>query len=319
MLSRVAENIYWLSRYMERAENTVRLVNTHSYMLLDMPTVSDHQGWIPLVIISGQDEDFAETGRQANEQTIVSFMLSEEKNAGSLLNGFKAVYNNLRCCRDIIPKSSYEAINSLCRFFIENVDNCTGSTAGRADFLRQVEDRLLAVSAGMNSNMSHDLAYRFMRMGCYLERADMTSRIIDVQSSPYLSGATAREDILVQQQRWIAVLKTLSAFQMYRQHVRHPVNGVDTLSFLLNDRQLPRSYYFCLIHLEHCLDELENDASVREAITTLKYRLINADTEKLANDPAGLHQFLDSLQLGMLDVGSAIASTYFPPPPAQDR
>lgn len=315
MLSRVAENIYWLSRYLERAENTVRLVNTYTHLLLDLPAVDDHQSWIPLVIINGQDKVFSKVHTSACERSVNQFLLAEEENASSLINGFKAIQYNLRSCRDIVPKTSYEAINSLCRLYISGVPHSISSTSQRSAFLRQIEDRLLAVSGGVNSNMSHDLAYRFMRMGCYLERADMTSRIIDVQSSRH-SFADA-EDILMQQQRWGAVLKTLSAAQMYRQHVHRPINGPDVLTYLLNDSELPRSYRFCLSHLDGCLDHLQNDSKVRHSIAQLTKSLDSANADELAHNPGKLHHFLDSLQLGMMGVSSAIASTYFPP--AQDR
>lgn len=316
MLSRVAENIYWLSRYLERAENTVRLVNTHGYMLLDLPVMDEHQAWIPLIIINGQGKEFIKQHGSACERSVNHFLLADNDNSGSLVNGFRAVQNNLRCCRDIIPKSSYEAINSLCRYYIEEVHGNFSDPANRTAFLRHIEGSLLAISGGINSNMSHDLAYRFIRMGCYLERADMTSRIIDVQSTLLTGGILTSEDILVQQQRWVSVLKSLSAFQMYRQHVHRPVNGPDTLSFLLQDDLLPRSYSFCLRHIDKCLGYLEHDDAARQALDALTQRLETADLEALAYQPKMLHEFLDSLQLGMIELGSAIATTYFPPPQA---
>lgn len=316
MLSRVAENVYWLSRYLERAENTVRLVKTHSHMLLDLPAMDDHQGWIPLIIINGQNTEFLQEHESACEQSVNRFLLADKDNDGSLVNVFKAIHYNLRSCRDILPKSSYEAINSLCRFFIEQVNDSVAFTSRRNTFLGNIEDRLLIVSGGINSNMSHDLAYRFMRMGCYIERADMTSRIVDVQSTLLTAGNNINEDMLIQQQRWVAVLKSLSAVQMYRQHVHRPVNGPDTLSYLLQDKSLPRSYLFCLTHLSDCLNHLESHDLAKQAIAELQDQLTQPNLTELALNPVLLHDYLDALQVGMLEVGSAIASTYFPPPQA---
>ncbi|NND89499.1 MAG: alpha-E domain-containing protein [Granulosicoccus sp.] len=314
MLARVAENIYWLSRYLERAENTVRLINVHSNLLMDLPTVDDHQGWIPLISINGLDEEFAELHDQASESTVNHFLLADKTNPGSLRCAFQAIQINLRSCRDIIPKASYEAINSLCRFVLRQIDGSHAHPAQRLAFLRTVEERLLAISGGLNSNMSHDLGYRFMRLGCYLERADMTSRIIDVQSTRLSALHTTREIMAIQAQRWVSVLRSLAAHQMYRQSVRRPVNGTDTLTFLLTDLNLPRSYSFCINHLDECLQWVGDCAAASEAVAVLKRQLDAAVYESLARDPDELHLFLDKLQLGMLDVGAAINATYFPPP-----
>lgn len=312
MLARVAENIYWLSRYLERAENTVRLIHVHSNLLMDIPDLDDHQSWIPLISINGLDEEFAKVHDSAGEHSVNRYLLADRDNPGSLINDFSAIQANLRSCRDIIPKISYESINRLCRLVIRDVESVCAQPSRRQLFLRDIEDRLQSISGSINSNMSHDLGYRIMRMGCYLERADMTSRIIDVQSTRLSAGQSSREIMAIQNQRWVAVLRTLVAHQMYRQTLRRPVNGPDTLAFLLSDPQLPRSYAFCLSHLDDSFRKVgSSDDSPRKAIAVLQDMLDKADYPALANDPDGLHQFLDELQLGMLDVSAALSANYF--------
>jgi uncharacterized alpha-E superfamily protein len=153
-----------------------------------------------------------------------------------------------------------------------------------------------------------------MRMGGYLERADMTSRVIDVQSTRLTATSGTGNITAVQEQRWVAVLRTLAAQQMYRQKVRRPVNGTDTLVFLLTDQLLPRSYSFCLHHLDDSMQRIGVDSKPGKAIAVLQQQLNQADFVMLAQDPAELHEFLDNLQLGMLEVSAAIATAYFPPP-----
>jgi len=269
LLARVAENIYWLSRYLERAENTVRLVETHSSMLLDLADQNEHSDWIPLVRINALDEEFAKRHTHASEVAVCDFLLADSENSGSLTNCFVAIHNNLRSCRDILPRSSYEAINSTCRF---------------------------------------------MSMGRGIERADMTSRIIDVQSSRLAFYINDDENEALLQQRWVFVLRTLSALQMYRQNVRRPINGPDTLTFLLLNSKLPRSYLYCLEHLDECLTELSNHDAPRKAVETLRQRLNDQDLAMLAEQPMQLHGFIDTLQQGMQDIAVAIAVTYFLPP-----
>ncbi len=315
MLARVAENLYWMSRYLERAENTVRLIRVHGNLLMDLPAIDDHRGWISLVSVNGLDEEFQQEHEQASEHSVNYFLLADTNNPGSLVNAFYNVQVNLRSSRDILPKLMYESINSLCRFVRKHVEDAASDTSQRLSFLRGVEERLQAISGGLNSNMSHDLGYLFMRMGCYIERADMTSRIIDVQSTRLTPLETNNEVTAIQAQRWIAVLRSLAANQMYRQRLKTTVNGPETLRFLLSDRTLPRSYTFCLDHLDECLQKLDTNANPRKAVFILQTKLNEADYAGLASNPTLLHNFLDELQLGMLSVASEISATYFPPPP----
>lgn len=313
MLARVAENIYWLSRYLERAENTVRLIDVHSRMLLDHPDIEEHAGWIPVITINALDKEFAKKHDQASEISVCNFLLADEDNPGSLLNAFVAIQNNLRSCRDIVPRSSYEAINGACRFVRQQVNDAADETNQRNAFLSSIKTRLLAISGDINSNMSHDIGYRFMRLGCQLERADMTSRIIDVQSSTLVLSQANDENMALHQQSWVAVLRSLSAMQMYRQHVRRPVNGHDTLKFLLLDRHLPRAYTFCIEHLQRNLSLFNQYAEPQVAIDELLKQLNSADLKTLAQQPVLLHQFIDTLQMNLQNVATAIADTYFLP------
>ncbi len=313
MLARVAENIYWLSRYLERAENTVRLVEVHSRMLLDLPDVADHVGWIPLISINALDEQFDKKHGIASERNVCDFLLADKDNPGSLYNAFLAIQNNLRSCRDIVPRTSYEAINGACLFVRQQVSDATGHPSQRHAFLSSVKNRLLAIAGEINSSMFHDEGYRFMRLGCDIERADMTSRIIDVQSSWLALSDGGAENIAFAQQRWLSVLRTLSAIQMYRQHVRTPINGQDTLRFLLHDSKLPRSYRFCIEHLDDTLRLFNRHDKPRAAIAQLREQLLSADLAHLAHQPMELHEFIDALQKSLQEVSTAIAQTYFLP------
>lgn len=315
MLARVAENIYWLSRYLERAENTVRLVDVHSRMLMDLPDVEDHAGWIPLIYINALDEEFAKKYDNASEANVSHFLLADKENPGSLYNAFIAIQNNLRSCRDIVPRSSYEAMNSACRFVHQQAEEVSGQANQRSAFLGSVQTRLLAISGDINSNMSHDIGFRFMRMGCNIERADMTSRIIDVQSSRLGVNDIDGENMALQQQRWVAVLRSMSALQMYRQHVHRPINGTDTLKFLLLDSKLPRSFTYCINHLDSDLSNFTTHAEPRAAIEKLHTNILAGEFDTLARQPMQLHQFIDTLQLELQHVANAIAQTYFLPPP----
>ncbi len=312
MLARVAENIYWLSRYLERAENTVRLIDVHSRMLLDHPEVEEHLGWIPLIIINSLDEQFEQKYGRADENSVCQFLLVDEDNPGSLFSTFQAIHSNLRSCRDVLPRSSYEAINGACRFVRQHIADAIINPRERSTFLASVQTRLLAIAGNISSTMYHDIAYRFMRVGCVLERADMTSRIIDVQSSWLIQ--TNDVTLVDRQQRWLWVLRSLSGVQMYRQHVRRPINGEDTLRFLLHNESLPRSYAFCVNHLDSMLAMFDGADAPKTNIAALKQVLNTQSLSELTQNPLRLHQFIDSLQMAINDVAISIADTYFLPP-----
>lgn len=317
MLARVAENVYWLGRYLERAENTVRLLDVHSRIILDLPDIEEHAGWMPIIKINSLEKPFAKKHSQASESTVCQFLLADPDNSASLLSFFNAIQYNLRTCRDIIPRSTYREINSAYRFMHEHVHATTGTPRKRSEFMRVIQQRLLAISGELNSNMLHDITHGFMRLGCLIERADMTSRIIDVQSSIIIASENDDQNLAVQEQRWVAVLRSLSAMQMYRQHIRRPINGEDTLRFLLLNDKLPRAYLYCVEHLEKTLRPLANTDKPLEATNRLRQQLESADYTELAQQPMQLHHYVDALQLSMQQVADAINNTYFPPPQDQ--
>ena len=156
-------------------------------------------------------------------------------------------------------------------------------------------------------------------MACYLERADMTSRVLDVPSSAAVSATPTisplANDIALEHRLWTGALNSVSAMQMYRRHVRQPVNAEGCLNFLLNDKHLPGACRFCLIHLDECLEYLHHSTHARAAVDQLLLTLTHADVAKLAADADARHKFLDDLQLGLLVIANTIAKTYFPPEP----
>lgn len=318
MLARVAENVYWLGRYLERAENTVRLLDVHSRIILDLPDIDEHPGWMPIIKINSLEKAFSEKHAKASESTVCQFLLADSENPGSLLSFFNAIQFNLRTCRDIIPRSTYREINSAYRFMHKHVHTSTDTPRKRSEFMRSIQLRLLAISGELGSNMLHDIAHGFMRLGCLIERADMTSRIIDVQSSILIANENDDENLALQEQRWVAVLRSLSAMQMYRQHIRRPINGEDTLSFLLLNDKLPRAYLYCVEHLEKTLRPLGNTDKPLDAANQLRRQLESANFTALARQPIQLHQYVDGLQVTMQQVADAISNTYFPPPQDQE-
>ena len=314
MLARVAENVYWLSRYLERIENTARLIKVYGRSLMDLPGVQEHEGWMPLISITGLDDEYLKYFNHANEADVAVFLIADSRNPGSLLNAATAIKNNLRSSRDIFPKQMYEKISRLVRFIRSGVEQGINTT-NRNTFLDSIERQVLEISGAVHSSLRHDEAYSFMLMATYIERADMISRVLDVHSSILTTDNQPDNFAPFENRHWAGALHAVSAMQMYRRHVRQPVNAEGCLNFLLNDEQLPGACRFCLIRLDRCLASFKYNNAARAAVAQLLEQLTHADVSMLATDAVQRHEFLDRLQLGLLVTGNAIAKTYFPPAP----
>lgn len=307
MLSRVAEHLYWLARYLERAENTARLVNVNGSLILDLPKHA-RPGWSSLIAITGADETFYRLYPAAAEGHVVKFMLADDENPGSILSSIRSARENARTVRDIIPREAWEQINELHLKARENLASGL-SPKWRYAFLSEVILSVQQISGILNGGMSHDAGYEFMNIGCNLERADMTTRIIDVRSLNLSQKDQAEalkpfENIL-----WMSVLKSLTAWQMYRRHMQASVRRDEVLKFLLQDQQFPRAFRFCLDKVEICLNRLPRSGDVLETLSPLKSQIAAAHPETLGQTE--LMEYIDRLQIQLGDIHAVIGKTYF--------
>ena len=316
MLSRVACNVYWLTRYLERAENTARLINVHGNLLLDLPGKKVLAGWEPLIAITGNETLFYEYYRSANETNVIKFLLADERNPSAILSALKQTRENLRTTRDLIPRETFEELNDFYLYAQDRIKQGI-SRRNRYIFMQQVIRASQHITGILHGTMSHDVAYNFMRIGCYLERADMTSRILDARSANLLAQLDDAELTPFENIQWMSVLKSLSAYQMYRQHVRLRVQGADVLKFLLQDNEFPRAYFYCLERIGYCLKGLPKHQAPLRQLRSVQRQIKGADVYVLAHDKQDLHQFIDQLQLGLAKLHSSIQSTYFEMNPAK--
>ncbi len=306
MLSRVANSIYWFGRYIERAENTARLVNVNANLLLDLPRKVEF-GWGPLISITSSDELFNVWYDNADEASVARFLLVDGNNPSSILSSLASARENLRVTRDIFHREAWECVNDLYLFVRDQGDKVT-TRRSRLVFLERVVRSTQNLAGMLGSTMSRDDAFNFMRIGFNLERAEMTSRIIDIRSESLLPHQSD-ELAPFQNIQWMSVLKSLSGYQMYRRKVRLRVTGPGVLRFLLQDKEFPRAIYFCLDKLEHCLQRLPRHEATLSIIEKLQASVVVAEVDALAE--SGLSDFIDSLQLGLSRLDSHISATYF--------
>jgi uncharacterized alpha-E superfamily protein len=307
VLARVVENVYWLARYLERAENTARLVSVNTNLLLDLPA-GYAPGWLPLVDITGGRQLFDEKQTHADERGIVQFLISSLENPGSICSSLKAARENVRTLREVLPSEAWELLNQSFHDFMNDLPNGLNKRT-RFDFLKRVVLSVQTLMGELEGTMNRNDAYTFFLIGRSLERADMTSRIVDVRSAQLLPSDTPelRPFDTIQ---WMSVLKSLSAYQMYRLKLRARVRRADVLEFLLRDDEFPRSCLFNVRQVELCLSSLPRSQGVLNALAGVRTFLRQADLAQLSQ--LGLHELIDHLQLHIIGLHEAIASIYFP-------
>jgi uncharacterized alpha-E superfamily protein len=308
VLSRVADNLYWAGRYLQRAESTARLVTVNGHLLLDLPKLVQ-TGWQPLIEILGVEKAFkALYDDNASEANVVRFLLTDEKSPSSILSSIRRARESLRSVRDTLPQECWEKLNDL-HLLVQSDGEKGLNRRYRQEFLQRVIDACLLLFGVLTSNMSRDTGFQFLRLGTNLEQADMTTRILDVRSVN-LIRTKGREDLAAFENiQWMSVLRSLTAYEMYRRLVRERVQGELVLRFLLQDRDFPRSVAFCLLRMQRTLPKLPEKRSVERALTRTLALLRDADIKALVEK--GLSEFLDEVQQGIAGINDAIGDAYF--------
>jgi uncharacterized alpha-E superfamily protein len=306
LLSRVAERIYWTSRYLERAETTSRLARVYGNLLLDLPREAG-LSWDVLVQITGGAELYRELHPNPSVDSAERFFVADRDNPSSVRSSLAFARESVRTTRDIVPSEAFRSINELCLWVTQELDAET-SHRRRYGIHSRVVERCQQISGMLADTMSHDAAYQFFRLGRGIERADMTTRIIDVAAAMLLGRENlARFDNTL----WMAVLQSLSAYQMYRQKVRRRIWGPDVIAYLLKDTQFPRAIAFSMRELGAALAMLPRSGEPIKKLGDLRRMLALRNLSELSI--ADLHHWIDDAQLRLNELHGLIQGTWFRP------
>jgi len=306
MLSRVAENLYWMARYIERAENTARMINAIAQVELDLPPGASF-GWDVLTRVAGLDRAFAEDYPRHDEASVMSFLIADTRNPGSIISCMRFARENSRRLRDVLPRACWERVNAM--YLSARADSAR--LKGRADRQHMLQELIAtrqSIAGLLSECMSHDIAYHIVRLGEYLERADMTTRIVDIHAAVLVPRQQVPEDPAVAL-LWVGVLKSLSAFQMYRRHGGAQVRSAGVVSYLVKDPHFPRSVRFCLHGIESHLSELPHNMASLRALRAAQRRVDGMAPEALT--PVHRHEYLDAIQSDLARIDHEIAQGYF--------
>jgi len=308
MLSRVASSIYWMNRYVERAENVARSIDVSSHLLLDLPESFEGQ-WAALVKITGDFEDFQARYPNADRESVIEFLAFDRANPNSIVSSVHAARENARTTREILSSETWEAINE----FYLNIQSSVDKKNLPFDFFRSVRQAGHHIEGAQSETMSRGEAWHFGRMGRMLERADKTTRILDIKYFLLLPNV---RDVgrPIDDLQWGAVLRSASAFEMYRKEFGR-VAADDIVKFLVLDPEFPRSVRYCLHQADRALRAVsgseerryQNDAErlLGRLVASLDYTNGDEIVER------GLHEFLDDTQAQINSVGEAIFETFF--------
>lgn len=307
MLSRVAERLYWMARYIERTENTARLMLVQHHLVLDLPA-HIRPGWDLMIEVLGAGAVFAALPGKPTEKNTVDFIFGNRDNSSSILSSLAGARENVRTTREVLPSETWERLNSL---YLSVVQRGARGLPGniRHKVLNDIVQRCQQITGMLAGSMNNDAAYQFIRIGRNLERADMSTRIIDTASARLMGDSEE-----IQPYRnvlWVSVLKSLSAYQMYRLSVRRNVNAEDVLHFLLDSTIFPRALAHTLNEIDTSIGMLPRNREPLAAIARVKHDLQKADTGTLRN--AELHAFIDDMQLRLDGIHNAINQTWFAP------
>lgn len=309
MLSKVAERVYWLARYVERVENTARLARVQSQLMFDLPR-SAKLSWYALVEITSTEAYFDEHYDARTEKNVMTMLLADKNNSASLMTSLWWARENTRTTRDILPREAWMHINELYLMVKENQE-AFKSRRDRNSLLEKIIKSCQAWSGMLASTMSQNETYRFMKLGMVIERADMTSRSLDVGG---LFAAQAEESELEYQYDsilWANLLKSVSAYFMYRQHYQTEITGQDVVDFLMNDTEFARSLRYCLITMHAMVVKLPNSQTVSHLIEELMSSM--DDTAKFEVGSSDLHDYLDELQADLSNIHAEFYAIWFNP------
>jgi uncharacterized alpha-E superfamily protein len=313
MLSRVADSLYWMSRYIERAENDARILDVNLQLLLDLGGETDAmQHWAPVIASLEETELFDSLYKKADERSVIEFLSLRKKNPNSILSCLTLARENARTTREQISSEMWEQINRL-YLFVQSENAQRLLFASPHEFFKRVVTGSHLFQGITDATMTHGEGWDFIRIGALLERADYTSRILDVKYHILLPSG---EDVggNVDTIQWMAVLKSCSALEAYCKLYVSQVTPWKVAEFLITHHQFPRSIRYCIDSLDavlHRISGVDENLYANEA-ERLSGRL-RSDVDFVTIGEIfkfGLHEYLEAIQKRLVEVSDAMYATY---------
>src|SRR5450432_154531 len=316
MLSRVAHSLYWMARYIERAENIARLVDVNLQLLLDLRDLDEErlaQHWLPIIQATGDEKDFFKLHPRATGQAVTEFLVFQAENPNSIVQSICAARENARMVRDQLTLELWEELNRL-YLFVRSPYARDVWRRSPSEFFQEIKSSSLHLIGIARSTMVRDEGWWFVQTGQFLERADKTTRILDVRYETLPERGAPKSVSQTESLEWSAVLRSCSAWDAYKSIYGAEVNPRLVAEFLLFSEDFPRSARFCVGELNTALRKISGVAEGRfcndaeklagRLVAELQFSTIDEIFEQ------GLHIYLDQLQSKVNNIGGALFDAY---------
>lgn len=316
MLSRVANCLYWMSRYIERAENIARIVDVNLQLLLDLRNLNDErlaEHWMPIVQSTGDEAAFHERHGKATGQTVTEFLVFQADNPNSILSSISQARENARMVRDQITIEFWEELNRL-YLFVRSPEARKVWRQSPSEFFQQIKAASLYLMGIGYATILQNEGWWFSQAGKFIERADKTSRILDVRYQTLPETGVPEKISQDEALGWSAVLRSCSAWDAYKSLRGAEVHPRYVAEFLLLNEDFPRSARFCVSELNRALRNISgvpngkfcNDGEklAGRLVAELQFSTVDDIFEP------GLHGYLDQFQAKLNAVGNALFDAY---------
>ncbi|MEO8351121.1 MAG: alpha-E domain-containing protein [Chthoniobacteraceae bacterium] len=315
MLSRVAESLYWMGRYIERAENIARILDVNLQVTLDTEVSGDEseaRAWQPIIATFEDQKLFDSLYAVTNGDAVCEFVTFAKENPNSIFSCVSSARENARTVREYISSEMWERINGL-YLWVRSVEARDQQANSGIDFYRQVVDFAHQFHGTTDSTLNRGEGWNFLQFGKFIERADSTSRILDLKYHILLpKGEQVGGNIDIIQ--WQAVLKSCSAFEAFRKARTAQVTPSNVSEFIILDGAFPRSIRFCVNAMDEALHSISgcSRAHYSNESERLAGRLVSDLTYSRITDiiQQGLHEYLEQIQVRLFQIGNALQTQY---------
>ena len=312
MLSRIADSLFWMARYVERAEDTARILDVNYHMLLEQSQQPYRLRWEPLVVMAGEEKPFQQLYGEANASTVYEFLAFRPDNPSSIVQCISTARENARTIRDRISREMWEDINGLYHM-VGRFNPAEEIAVGPHRFCDAVKFACHRFHGVTDATLPHDDGWQFLRIGWSLERAEATGRLVDVQYHNLLEvpAVAAAPD----NHQWMAVLRSVGAYEAYRRQYHSTIRPEKVAEMLILHPQHPRSIRFSATEVQAGLRAISGTGPGSYA--TEAERLTGKILESLRYDTIeeifsrGLHAYLGELLRSCRAIGEDIARSYF--------
>ncbi len=324
MLSRVADALFWMARYYERAENNARLIDVNMNMMLDMGRTmpeakSGEGGWNPIIRMASPFRDFRAIYSKTTSDAAIEWLTFSHQNPNSIASCIGRARENARAMRDVMSSEMWEQINTT-YLQLKESSLQTIKKEGEHTYFRRIREASQLFQGMVKSTFPHDEAFQWIELGTYLERADATSRLIDVK---YYILLPSLDEVggPIDQVQWIAVLKSCSAYEAYQRRYVARITPSRVAEFLVLNESFPRSVRFCFDRVHQSLHSIaaahgaesghEIGGAVGPEIVAEKVRDKLSQTTMIGIVKSGLHEYMQDLQNECAHISGKITESYF--------